>query len=532
MATSQVMQFLVGKSAKGKYPAVQGSELSVNMYRGDNGGKQFMESIHGLQHIKQIGGKCRGTYVSTRGLASEHSPEDMFAVMGNFCYRVTEQGATKIFQVAPGTNRISFAETGGPRAMLLAADGSNLHWYDLATGQAGLVQLPAAIEGDGHIVRPIHVSVVSGCIVINDVDSGYCYYSYKTYPLADDTRQVFDLDNGEVQYEADGITVKMKTVSSFEWCFYDDYHVQSFFNGESSSDCVNGLISAGAYLYVFGPKSVEVMTYQGAEYSTWSRLYFSAQNSFGLESPNSLCQVGTSVFFLAAGQQRGKCIMRATGTTFEPVSESWLDEKLEQEVTDTAYMIPYATSHHQFVVLQLNTLGQTWCFDQATGDWHQRTSRDHTSGLEKQWRVGGIAYWREKFYAFTNDGAFMLFDGWTEQWKDGVEMPVIRHRQGPVFVSDNRDFIIEEVALECNVGTCPDLEAEPEVMLEISEDGGNTYSNVISESFGLTGQYGHRVRFFSLGMVRLAVLRVTFSEPMDFVLTDCDIRAAKTRCMI
>ena len=33
MATSKVINLLVGKSAKGKYPAVQGSELSVNMYR-------------------------------------------------------------------------------------------------------------------------------------------------------------------------------------------------------------------------------------------------------------------------------------------------------------------------------------------------------------------------------------------------------------------------------------------------------------------------------------------------------------------
>jgi hypothetical protein len=33
-------------------------------------------------------------------------------------------------------------------------------------------------------------------------------------------------------------------------------------------------------------------------------------------------------------------------------------------------------------------------------------------------------------------------------------------------------------------------------------------------------------------MVRLAVIRITFSEPMDFVMTDCDVRAAKTGAMI
>lgn len=37
MATGKVMQMLIGSSKKAKYPAVQGSELSVNMYYARNG---------------------------------------------------------------------------------------------------------------------------------------------------------------------------------------------------------------------------------------------------------------------------------------------------------------------------------------------------------------------------------------------------------------------------------------------------------------------------------------------------------------
>lgn len=531
MSVSKVINLLVGKSAKGKYPAVQGSELSVNMYKSENGGVLFLESVPGLRRIYQMNGKCRGTYVSTRGLEAERSPEDMFVCMGNVVYRVKETEKTRLFNVAPGTQRVCFAETGGERAILLCTDGYNLHSYELATGTYRRVQLPVAVEGDNHLVRPSHVAVISGSVVINDQDSGYCYYSIP-YPLNSDTREVFDIVDGQVQYEDDGITVKMKTVDSFEWTFYDDYHVQKFFNGESSSDCVNGIISVGSYLYVFGPKSVEVMSYQGAEYSTWSRLYFSAQSSFGLESPNSLCKVGNTVFFVSSGQQRGKCVMAVTGTNFEVISDQWLDEKLESEVTDTAYMFPYSTSHHMFVVLQANAIGETWCYDLSTKEWHQRTSRDHNTALEKQWRVGGVAFWREKFYAFTNDGLFCHFDGWVEQWKDEVEYPVIRHRQGAVFTSDNRPFVLEELALECNVGCCPDYRQDPMVLLETSKDGGQTWSNTRSSRFGKTGEYSHRVRWHALGMTRLCVVRVTFSEPMDFVITDCDVRAARTGYMI
>lgn len=531
MATSQVLQFLVGKSAKGKYPAVQGAELSVNMYPGDNGGKQFMESVHGFRKLASLGGRCRGTYVSTRGLESENSPEDMFAVMGNALWRVRGTAQQKLFAVAASRNRVSFAETGGPTPLMLVADGLNLHSYNLLTGEHRKVQLPLSVEGDGHMVRPSHVAVIDGCIVINDVQSGYCYYSNR-YALAAPTREVFDLDDGQVQYESDGITVKMKTVDSFEWCFYDDYFVQNYFLSTGSSDCVNGLIAVGSYLYVFGPKSVEVKTYQGGEYATWNDLYFSANSTFGLESPNSLCQVGNTVFFVSTGQARGKCVMAATATDFTPVSDSWLDEILESENTDTAYIFPYSTSHHQFIVLQLDTLGQTWCYDLSTSAWHRRSSRDRNTTEEIQWRVGGIAYWNQKFWCFTNDGLFASYDGYVEEYGDGYTLPVIRHRQGPVFTSDNRPFILEELALECNVGCVEDLKADPKVLLEISRDGGMTYGNVHTASFGRTGQYSHRVRFHALGMNRLAVIRVTFSEPMDFVLTECDIRAAKTGRMI
>ena len=531
MATSQVFNNLTGGTNRGKYPAVQGSELSVNMYRGLNGKVSFQESMPGLKKLQEIPGKCRGCYVSTRGLRVNRSPEDMFVAMGNVLYRVTEDTATPLFRLASNQYRISFAETGGPRAMLLVADGNLLHWYDLQQGTFGRVQLPNAIEGDGHVVKPTFVQVVSGCIVVNDIDSGYCYYS-KSYPLADDTRQVFDLDDGNVQYEADGITVKMKTVSSFEWCFYDDYHVAQFFNGESSSDCVNGLVAVGAQLYVFGPKSVEVMTYLGQENNNWSRLYFSTQDSFGLEAPGSLCTVGNAVYFIASGKQRGKSVMCARGTDFEVISDNWLDEKLESENTDTAFAFPYASGEHSFVVFQLGTLGETWCHDLTTGDWHQRTSRDRKSGLEVQWRAYGMAYWRQKMYAFTNDGLMCRFEGFTEEYADGYSLPVIRHRQTEVIVSDNRPFVIEEIAIECNVGCNDDYKLDPSVLLEISKDGGNTYGNVRTAKFGKVGQYGHRVRFHSLGMVRLAVIRVTFSEPMDFVITSCDIRAAKTGAMI
>ena len=249
MATAKVTQYLVGASNKAKFPAMQGSQWSCNMFYSKNGNDEYMESVPGLKYLSHVtgNGRCRGAYVSTIGLTAQNSKENMFAVFGNSLYRFDSSGnRTYIGTVSPNGSRIAFAETGGPRALMLVADGANLYYYDLLEG-GGLVQvqLPERITSRGGTVTPSHVAVVAGSIVVNDTDSGYCYYSIP-YPLASDTRTMFKLNgNGKPEYESDGVTVKTEDVESRLHVFEDDYHVQQYFNTESSSDNINALYAVG-----------------------------------------------------------------------------------------------------------------------------------------------------------------------------------------------------------------------------------------------------------------------------------------------
>lgn len=533
MAKSKVFQNLVGSSRKAKYPAVQGSELSVNMYPGKNGEQVYMESLPGIRKLSQFTGlRCRGCYVSTIGLASEHSKEDLFVVMGAKLYRIDAYGeATELGTLAFNNSRVCFAEAGGPRALLLIVDGASMYYYDLLEGgELKTIQLPERINGSGGTITPTHVAVVGGSIVVNDSGSGFVYYS-PAYVLNSDKRKMFDIVDGEVQYEADGVTVKTIEVDSDRHVFEDAYGAQQYFSGESSSDNVNGLIAVGPTLYVFGPKSVDVFQRGSGEFEDWIRTSYTSTNSFGLEAPNSLSSIGGTVYFIASGQQYGKCIMKVSGTSFEKCSDEWLDDKLLKESTTSAYSFVYSVGEHQFVTFQLNSIGETWTYDTMDNGWHQRTSRDKVSGMEGQWRVGAMAYYREKFRAFTNDGLMCAFgeDYWYEDFPDGTSLPVIRHRQTAVITDNFRPFTFEELTVEANVG-CQQIRTgrQPLMMLEVSKDGGMTYGNVRSAYFGLTGQYSHRVRWSNVGANRLCVIRITFSEPMDLVLTACSIRAEAT----
>ncbi|MBQ2015455.1 MAG: hypothetical protein II207_00460, partial [Clostridia bacterium] len=147
MGQGKVISALIGASNKARFPGVQGSQLSVNMFYAKNGADEFMESVPGLKLKRLVasGMKCRGAYCSTIGLDAYGSDEDLFAVFGSTVYRFHEDGtATSIGRVSTNNNsQIRFAETGGPRAMLLIVDGVNLWYYDLKEGgQMVSVQLP------------------------------------------------------------------------------------------------------------------------------------------------------------------------------------------------------------------------------------------------------------------------------------------------------------------------------------------------------------------------------------------------------
>ena len=49
MATGKVFQYLVGSTNKAKFPAMQGSQWSCNMYYSKNGNEEYMESLPGMK---------------------------------------------------------------------------------------------------------------------------------------------------------------------------------------------------------------------------------------------------------------------------------------------------------------------------------------------------------------------------------------------------------------------------------------------------------------------------------------------------
>lgn len=541
MSTTRVSNYLIEPATnRARHPATMGSSWSCNMFKEVNEGTAYLASVPGLEFISRVArtsSRCRGAFVSSVGLSRANQAENAFACFGNVVYRIDyAERVESIGQVSAGPGRVVFAETGGLRPMLLVADGHNLWAYDLLEGGSlRQVTLPPRVTGDGAMIRPSHVAVVGGSVVINDSGSGFVYYSVP-YPLNSETREVFDIVDGKPQYDpGNPYKVLTKTVDSLEYMFLDDYGVQQYFNAEASSDSIQAIAAVGANLYLFGSKTVEIWQRGSGEYETWIRQSYTTNASNGLQAPYSVAVCGSNLYYLGSGESYAKGILSVSGQTYTKISDDWLDQKLLQETADTAFGFAYAVGSHNFYVLQLSNLRETWVYDLDTTSWHQRVSRVLESGNETRWRPSAIIWFRGKFWAFCNDGCVYGHsdDYWYEDYGSGeTRLPMVRHRQGAVIVNDNRPFVFNELAIECNVGTWADYGLQPQLLLEVSRDGGNTFGNVRSCPMGRTGDYSHRVRFLNLGLNRLCVLRVTYSHPTSLELTTCSQRVTPTTAVL
>lgn len=539
MSTTKVSNYFLNPATnRARHPSTMGASWSCNMFREHNAENQYLASVPGLKFWKKVWrGKCRGAFVSSVGLSSGNGVENAFVCFGDLVFRIDAAGnVASIGNVATASARVTFAETGGLRPMLLVADGSNLWAYDLLEGgQLEQVTLPQRVTGDGGMIAPTHVACVAGSVCINDANTGFVYYSVP-YPLNSATREVFDIVDGEVQYDpANPLKVLTKQVDALSYMFLDSYGVQQYFNAETNADNIQAIAAVGASLYLFGNKTVEIWQRGSAAGETWVRQSYTTNASNGLQAPYSVAVCGSNLYYLGSGESYAKGVLAVSGQTYSKVSDDWLDHKLLKETADTAFGFAFALGSHNFYVLQLATLGETWVYDMDTKEWHQRTSRVLGTGEETRWRPSAMIWFRGEFIAFCDDGCAYSHteDYWYEDFGSAEDrLPMIRHRQGAVLVDEERPFIFNELAVECNVGTWDDYELQPKLLLEVSKDGGMTFGNVRSASLGKTGDYSHRVRFHAIGYNRLCVLRVTYSHPTALELTACSVRVTATQGVI
>ena len=224
------------------------------------------------------------------------------------------------------------------------------------------------------------------------------------------------------------------------------------------------------------------------------------------------CKADNSIFWLASDYT----IRRLVGQTPQRVSHHGFEERIRTYSTVAdCESYSYTFNGHICAVFRFPTAAATWVFDVTTGELHERQS--YGSG---GWNISGItdAYGRV-IVQNANSGALGYLDSSTYTEFGAIQRAEWTYQN---VYSENTRFPHSSLEMVCEtgVGLATGQGSDPQITLEISNDGGRTYTTLPTRTIGAQGHYLTRVKWNRLGLPRDRVYRGSISDPVQLSVTD------------
>ncbi len=383
---------------------------------------------------------------------AEGDKADMFAVMAI-------PGLTTFSDIGTQPNRGEHVMDG----VLYAVNGTSLYSVDASGVETLIGSIPGSL--------PVQMADNGAQLAIQSETAGYVLDSGTIYtgivnlgPVSGLTYidgyfvwLVADSDQFIISGLNDGLT-------------YDPLDVATV---EGNPDNNIGVINDHRELQFFGSQTVEIWYNSGDADFPFER----QGNAFierGIRDRNSLVKIDNSVHFVGDDL----VVYRLSG--YEPVRIS--THAIEGDIANATWFRAFTYTlqgHKQYV---LNTDVGTFAYDMATGAWHDRHSLGRVN-----YRVG---------YAINAYGRVIMADAYTGKLyipdlsvntEDGDEiqmeilLPSIQSQRA------KQTLYAYECQIQAGVGNASD--ADPQIILQYSKDGGSTWSTELSRSMGAVGEY-------------------------------------------
>lgn len=419
---------------------------------------------------------------------------------------------------APGIAPWTTVGTGPISAMHVAlgylwvVSGTKLYRIDSnkTATELGDIGTPSRIDIDSNITT---------VVVVNEPDAFYYDTTTSTFGqitdadfLARGASDVEFLDNYLLFTEPDSGRFFGSDVGSAT-----SFDALNFATAEGSPDNLLGLKVDHRQVLLFGEKSIEVWELVGGSGFPFAR----AANGYveqGCFNGRTAAKIDNSVMWLAEDYT----VRRLDGLTPVKVSQAGIEQALGQVTIGSGLAYAYSQEGHLFYVLTFPE--RTLVYDASTKEWAERQTYGRTdwlawshaqfAGLELVGDVSGnrIGYLSPTTYA----------DWGTTQRMEWTYQPV--YAQGNLAFHDRLEII-----METGVGLTSGQGSDPEIMMDISDDGGITWDALPNRKLGAMGQYQHNVVWQQLGSSFQRVYRGAISDPVKAVLTDTQLEARGAR---
>lgn len=284
---------------------------------------------------------------------------------------------------------------------------------------------------------------------------------------------------------------------------------------EAYTDDLSAVVVDNGNLVLVGYSSQEYWQNTGAFPFPFQRIAGSPVD-VGVAARFSISKPAGRLTYLARTRRGGLSVVMIENYQPIPVSTPDLDYLFTSyQSPGDAIAFSYRLNGHDFYELNFQAEKVTWLYDATTKVWSKLASFNDTRhyanrAIQFDYKIFVTDYRKGKIYTldsntYTDDGD-----------------PIIRQLITPHFFkgdSFNKLHIYRlRLDMEQGVGLNNGQGENPQIMLQVSRDGGFTWGNEMWTTFGAQGQFLKRAEWRRLGVSRNFVFKFRISDPVKVVL--------------
>lgn len=295
-------------------------------------------------------------------------------------------------------------------------------------------------------------------------------------------------------------------------CDLSDFTVYDALDFATAEAIPDNLVSIEAnqnQFVLFGDETIEIWELIGGTGFPFARVTNGFVES-GCIGKDATCGADNTVFWL----DQDRIFRRLEGITPRRVSNDGVEQRWQDyETASDARVFSYVHDGHTFVVVRFPDEGATWVLDINTGEWHERESYGYD-----HWRAAWVLKcYGKTLVGDTETGNIGEVHSTTyDEWGDVL----YREATTAVTHAESDWAFFERLELDMDVGNGLETGqgSDPQIMLDISDDGGINFRALPNRSIGTTGQTQKRVHWDGMGRSRERVHRFRVTDPVPFVI--------------
>jgi hypothetical protein len=296
-----------------------------------------------------------------------------------------------------------------------------------------------------------------------------------------------------------------------------NWQALQFASATSNPSLVNAIDALNGNIILWKTAGIEFWQDAGSFPFPMQRLT-SSSLQYGLGAKWSRATVGDSICFLGQTQQGTRQIYQMIGTTIVRISNHNIEHLISGfSFVSDAVGFSYIVDGHFFYQITFPTANKSFLYDTITKVWSTVQT-----GIEpgRHQANNGIVFNGTNYISDYATGNIyqQLFNTYDEEG-----LPILREVDSIHINTQGNEFSISELWIDFETGTGLQQGQgfNPQLMMQVSKDGGRTFGSPRTASIGKVGQYrGPRVIFRRLGSGRDFVFKFTMTDPVPFIIID------------